>query len=173
MIVQTSSGKLEKIVTLLKEKLHKENLQTLHGDVVVEIWDNTRTEITLADVKKSEADLFVNFNLSGFEKGTLTGGISYNLLNCKQIHILLDDKLPNERYLSKQLSIAMFFYCVGSEYYQSLADRYPDIPYLKEINGWNSDNTDTGIAQNAGILCDIVWEVAKICHIAAVQPCHS
>lgn len=160
LIVQTSSGKLEKLIKLLKEKLLAH-----YGDVMVEVWDNEKAEITLAEVKKAEADLFVDFNLAGFEQGTLAGGISYNLLNCKQIHILLHDQLANERYLTKQLSIAMFFYCVGAGYYQELSKKYPDIPYLKEIKGWGHEDTDAEIVRNAGILYDIVGEVAGICHL--------
>lgn len=160
LIVKTLSGKPGKMLELLQDKL-----QLLYGDMSVEVWDNGKKEITLADVKQSEADLFVNFNLSGFEQDTLTGGIAYNLLNCKQIQILFDAKLPNEKYLSKQLSIAMFFYCVGSDYRRYLLNRYPDIPYLKEIEGWNHGNTDTDIAENADILCGIIQEIVRICHI--------
>ena len=120
LIVQPDRGQMQKIISLLKEKIEKCSQEFIDNDpqsksqgITVEIWDNTKLSVTCADIKKSEADLFINFNLAGFEQSTLTDGIAYNLLNCKQIHILLKDHLPHEKYLAKQLSISMFFYCAG------------------------------------------------------------
>lgn len=160
VIAQTLTGKDRELINLLKKKL-----QALCEDAVVEIWENAKQEVALADVKKAELDLFINFNLAGFGQETLMGGIAYNLLNCKQIHILLEDKLPNEHFLEKQLSIAMFFYCVGPAYCKYLSAGYPEIPYLKEIKGWADMNTKDGMDKNADILCNIVTETAKMCHI--------
>ena len=61
-----------------------------------------------------------------------------------------------EKYLEKQLSISMFFYCADHDYYEYLLKTYPDIPYLKEIS------------QNAGmadVMCRIVMEIAQMCNI--------
>lgn len=161
LIVQPSSGNLARTITLAREKL-----QTLSENISVELWDNTKREITYADVVKAEADLFVTFNLQGFEQSTLTDGIAYNLLNCRQIHILLDTQVSNEQFLSKQLSIAMFFYCVDTAYCEYLGKQYPDIPYLKEIHGWRCVEAEVrDTEENAGILCNIIREVAEICHI--------
>ena len=159
-ILQPSSGKLTSIL-----KQTKEILQTKDSNTVVEIHSDKNIKLVCEDVRKSNADLFLNFNLTGFEQSTLTDGVAYNLLDCKQIHILLDDKLPNEKYLAKQLSISMFFYCLGTDYYKYLLDRYPDIPWLKEINFCQEESKEKAPSANAEILCGIVQEVARICRI--------
>lgn len=154
------SGMRKKTVELLKKKLQQ---QYKDADIViVEGKPSTRE-----DIKKAEADLFVDFNLLGFEQGTLAGSIAYNLLACKQIHILLDDMLPNEKQLEKQLSIAMFFYCVDTQYCRYLSERYPELPYLKKAEGWEQAETADAAEHNAGLLCDIVEEVLRVCHMAA------
>mgnify|MGYP001031772367 CR=1 FL=1 len=160
IIAQTLTGRDKKLIYLLKEKL-----EAVCKDTAVEIWEGAGQGMALADLKRKEPDLFINFNLSGFEQETLTGGIAYNLSNCKQIHFLLSEKLPNEHFLEKQMSIAMFFYCVGTAYCQYLSSGYPEIPYLKEIEGWEDTNAEDVLDKNAGILCNIVTETAKICRL--------
>lgn len=86
-----------------------------------------------------QADLLICFNLAGFERSTLMGGLSFNLLKCKQIHFILDEKLTNEKMLEKQLSISMFFYAAGAEYSKYLSENYPHIPYLQQLKNWETD----------------------------------
>ena len=62
-------------------------------------------------LSKDPFDLIITFDLVGFEQTTLMGGISYNLVNSKFVNFLLHENLQNEKYLSKQLSLSMFFYC--------------------------------------------------------------
>ena len=69
-----------------------------------------------------------------FEGTTLMGGISYNLLNSKFVNFLMHENLQNEKCLSKQLSLSMFFYCAGSQYEKYLRENYPDIPYLRSLD---------------------------------------
>lgn len=117
---------------------------------------------------KSEEDIcevIMTVDLYQFDKTTLTGNIFYNLLPCKQIHIITKDNLPNEKYLEKQLSIAMFFYCTEIQHYQYLLEKYPDIPYLKLVEGWKEQNDAESAESNAQILSDIVEEVMQICHM--------
>ena len=121
--------------------------------------------LTSEAVRGENADLFVDFNLSGFNQTTLTDNISYNLLPCKQIHIITRDNLPNEKYLEKQLSISMFFYCTDSKYYQYLQEKYPDIPYLKEVKGWKNSDDEESAETNAKIMSEIIGEVMQICHM--------
>ena len=154
----------------MKKKLEKSSQNTLQNifsnmsqAITVEIWDSAKSLVTCADVKKSEADLFINFNLSGFGQSTLTDGIAYNLLNCKQIHILLKDKLPEEKYLAKQLSISMFLYCVDREYCRYLQKKYPDIPYLKAVEGWKSDEEENSTANHVEALERVIREVIQLC----------
>lgn len=147
-------------------ELLKEKLQHQYLDVDILVW-SAEKPAAREDIRKAEADLFVDFNLWGFEQGTLAGSIAYNLLDCKQIHILLDDTLPNEKQLEKQLSIAMFFYCVDAQYCQYLSERYPEIPYLKEVKGWKRTEAADAAENNAGLLCGIVEEVMRICHMVS------
>lgn len=111
----------------------------------------------------SDIDLLITFDLAGFERSTLAGGISYNLLNCKQIHFLLNRNLSNESYLSKQLSLSMFFFCSGNDYYHYLIDTYPDIPYLEPI--MSQKKADVGV-----ISVDALWlsicKVLEICKLS-------
>lgn len=162
LITQPADGQMQKAIRLLKEKMEK-SAQNITLGITVEIWDSARCQITCADIKKSEADLFINFNLSGFGQSTLTDGIAYNLLNCKQIHILLKDKLPEEKYLAKRLSISMFFYCTDAEYCRYLQEKYPDIPYLKLIEEWKNDGEGNSIENHAESLSGIVREVIQLC----------
>lgn len=129
----------------------KEKLESKYSEVSVKLLDK------LPQGSRLEAeDLLVTFNLSGFEQQTLTGGISYNLLNCKQIHILLDKGLSYEEKLVLPLSISMFFFCRGQDYYEYLQNTYPEIPFLQKMDEWDNEG-------NA--LADIIENVAKLCHL--------
>lgn len=160
ILAHAFSGTRKKTVELLKVKLLQ---QYKAADIIIMEGKAAARE----DIKKAEADLFVDFNLLGFDQGTLAGSIAYNLLDCKQVHILLDAALSNEKQLEKQLSIAMFFYCVGAQYYRYLSERYPELPYLKEAEGWEQTETADAAEHNAVLLCDIVEEVLRVCHMAA------
>ncbi len=110
-------------------------------------------------VEKEEIDLLITFNMGGFEWTTLTNGLAYNILKCKQVHFLLDKSLKNETLLSKQLSIAMFFYCVDAEYRKELLLKYPDIPYLEVLPKW-CDNDD--LQNKVKSLCVAIEQVIDI-----------
>lgn len=86
-------------------------------------------------LSKESFDLIITFDLAGFEQTTLMGGISYNLVNSKFVNFLLHENLQNEKYLSKQLSLSMFFYCADRKYETYLREHYPDIPYLRSLQG--------------------------------------
>lgn len=172
LIVQPDSGQMQKIISLLKEKIEKNSQEFSEDDpqskfegITVEIWDSAKLPVTCADIRKSEADLFINFDLAGFEQSTLTDGIAYNLLDCKQIHILLKNRLPHEKYLAKQLSISMFFYCADREYFQYLQGKYPDLPYLKMIEGWKREGEENSTERCVQALYAIVREVMLLCRM--------
>ena len=114
-------------------------------------------------LKKIAADILITTDLQGFEKCTLTDNIAYNLADCRQIHLLLHEHPDNEHFLAKQLSISMFFYCRGDDYYEFLRNTYPEIPYLKSIPEW--DMGTEGGAARADALFAIVTEVAGECGI--------
>lgn len=170
VITQPSSRQMQQVISLMKERLETNHQNASQNDpfhtssnFTVEIWDSNKPQITCADIKKSEADLFVCFDLAGFEQSTLTDGIAYNLLDCKQIHILLEKELTNEKYLAKQLSISMFFYCADAEYCQYLREKYPDIPYLKAIEGWKEE--ENRAEENAEILYGVIREIMRNCRM--------
>lgn len=102
-------------------------------NISVVIWQEKRG-ITNKEVNEMGIDLVITFDLCGFNHSTLTDGIAYNLLDCKQIHFLKNRNLSNEMYLSKPLSISMFFFCFDFEYYNYLIKKCPDIPFLEVIN---------------------------------------
>lgn len=109
-------------------------------------------------LSKESFDLIITFDLAGFEQTTLMGGISYNLVNSKFVNFLLHENLQNEKYLSRQLSLSMFFYCADRKYETYLREHYPDIPYLKTLQG--SEETVENAMRSA------VEEVLEECHLA-------
>jgi hypothetical protein len=114
-------------------------------------------------LKELSFDILITTDLTGFEQATLTDNISYNLLDCKQIHLLLHDKLPNEHLLEKQLSIAMFFYCTKGEYYEYLVRTYNDIPFIQKIAGWKEGQDNACCLNNADIISSIINYIKTKC----------
>lgn len=108
-------------------------------------------------LSKETFDLIITFDLAGFEQTTLMGGISYNLVNSKFVNFLLHENLQNEKYLSRQLSLSMFFYCADRKYETYLREHYPDIPYLKTLQG--SEETVENAMRSA------VEKVLTECHL--------
>ncbi|MBO5162753.1 MAG: hypothetical protein J6B69_11250 [Lachnospiraceae bacterium] len=108
-------------------------------------------------LSKESFDLIITFDLAGFEQTTLMGGISYNLVNSKFVNFLLHENLQNEKYLSRQLSLSMFFYCADRKYETYLREHYPDIPYLKTLQG--SEETVENAMRSA------VEKVLTECHL--------
>lgn len=108
-------------------------------------------------LSKDSFDLIITFDLVGFEQTTLMGGISYNLVNSKFVNFLLHENLQNEKYLSKQLSLSMFFYCADRKYGTYLREHYPDIPYLRSLQA--SEETVEAAMRSA------VEEVLAECHL--------
>ena len=88
-------------------------------------------------LSKDPFDLIITFGLVGFEQTTLMGGISYNLVNSKFVNFLLHENLQNETYLR---------------------EHYPDIPYLRSLQG--SEETAETAMRSA------VEEVLAECHLA-------
>ena len=81
---------------------------------------------------QDDFDLVITFDMAGFEKGTETGSLFYNLLSCKSIHILYGEKQAYSRYLSNKLSLAMLFFVLGKEdVSERMKEKYPQIYYIK------------------------------------------
>lgn len=157
LIICKENNKLKKLIADLQSKL-----QNVMRGALVEVY---REEGIICNQKLKDVDLLIAFNLAGFEQCTLTDGVSYNLFKCKQIHFILDRNLPNEKYLEKPLSMAMFFYCADDEYCKYLLEKYPDIPYLKLM--FIKDIEKDSVTANVDALWKSVCEVIKICKLNA------
>lgn len=149
----------EKLIRAVAELLEKKYRRPIE----ISAYKDSR-ELALVDLKGNPTDLIVTFNLAGFDISTLTDGLSYNLVDSKFIHFLLHENLPNEKYLSKQLSISMFFYCVGNEYCDYLLKTYPEIPWLKELTGWNAEETQN-TESNVACIVSAIEEVIRECRL--------
>ncbi|MCM1119863.1 MAG: hypothetical protein NC543_10975 [bacterium] len=112
------------------------------------------------EIKSQDPQLLITVDLPGFEQCTLTDNVGYNLLRCKQLHLLLHENLPNEPYLAKPLNISMFFYCASESSRERLTRRYPDLPYLKVLEGWKADDGPTQ-EHNARVLYAAYGEVLR------------
>lgn len=115
----------------------------------------------MGDIRKENPDLLVTLDLAGFDRTTFTDGVAYNLLDCKQVHLILQEDLENEKYLAKPLSIAMFFGTVGEAYGEELVSKYPEIPWLRVIDNKHTEakgNYDRAIGQ----LIEIVLKECKL-----------
>lgn len=114
-------------------------------------------------VKEAAPDILVVTDLFGFTQSTLTDNLALNLLDCKQVHLLISDWIPNESMLEKQLSIAMFFYCRSELYMEELREKYPNLPCLKLLDGWQVEGGHEKDVSNAEILSSVICEVAAEC----------
>lgn len=110
----------------LKNVLENRGYDVLMGDV------SRDGKSVYGEVSKDEADILVTFDLEGFEKGTESGSLFYNLLTCKMVHFLFGDKEAYFPYLSHKLSLAMLFFGVGMSdgEVEQMKGKYPNIYYL-------------------------------------------
>lgn len=113
------------------------------------------------EIRSQDPELLITVDLPGFEQCTLTDNVAYNLLKCKQFHLLLHENLPNELYLAKPLNISMFFYCVTEDCRERLTRRYPDLPYLKVLEGWKVEDGQPAQEHNARVLYAAYEEVLR------------
>lgn len=120
------------------EEFQKKLAQEDHTEVSCLSYASGEQRDVIGEIKSLQPDLLITVDLPGFEQCTLTDNVAYNLLTCKQLHLLLHRELPNEPYLDRPLNIAMFFYCVGDDYYGYLRNQYPDLPYLKKLPECNA-----------------------------------
>ncbi len=75
---------------------------------------NTSTHLERVQLKSSidsyKPDLLVSYNLAGFELSTLTDSLLYNLIDCRQFHIINRKDLPNQQFLHILRSINLFIF---------------------------------------------------------------
>lgn len=123
------------------------------------------TRDVVGDIRKNGADLLITIDLAGFDRTTFTDGIAYNLLDCKQVHLLLHEQLENEGYLSKMLSIAMFFGCKNKEYAADLRAKYPDIPWLRVLDECRKCEIQEELRTEVMAIGKLLEEVLRECHL--------
>ncbi len=92
-------------------------------------------ENILAEIKALKPDLLVTEDLEGFEMTTLTDSVAYNLIHCRQIHLICRKGLPEMEFLEKQLSLVMHFYVRDPELEEEVRRRNGDVPYLNLLQG--------------------------------------
>jgi len=115
----------------------------------------------IGTIKEKNPELLLTVDLAGFDRVTLADNIAYNLLNCKQVHVICGKTLQNEKALEKALSIAMFFACSSAEQCGQLKERYPHIPWMKCMEYWSTQEeiySDKNVAGIAGMLEIVINE---------------
>lgn len=131
-IVGKKYGFLEKHIGELDAKYPKSEMHLF-------ILDKSDANVPInPKLKELKPDLLITENLVRFDESTLTDSISYNLLNCRQIHLLTDkDISAAEKYMTKQLSLSMHFFCMDEEYKLRLLEMNRDIPFIEVLpNDW-------------------------------------
>lgn len=148
------------ILTSPNNKYAKDLQQSLSGSYDIKSVEIVQRRNFPHELLRTECfDLIITFDLVGFEQTTLMDGILYNLVSSKFLNFIFRKNLENEKYLSRQLSISMFFYCRGADYGKYLQGEYPEMPYLKVI----PEDKFSGDA--AGAMTAAVEEVLVECHL--------
>lgn len=118
----------------------------------------------IGKIKELKPAILLTINLAGFDRTTLADNIAYNLLDCKQLHVIIDDNLKNEKELEKLLSIAMFFVCSHQKQCESLKGRYPHIPWIECMEGW-SPTEDLCEDKNVEEIAKVLERVMEECQL--------
>ncbi|MCR5849038.1 MAG: hypothetical protein K6G75_13115 [Lachnospiraceae bacterium] len=102
---------LEDMGSRLREDLTKLFLDSESADMVfMDTSDIYKRNHLESFVGEQKPDLLISYNLAGFELSTLTDSLLYNLMDCRQFHIIKKKELPNERCLEKLRSINLFIF---------------------------------------------------------------
>lgn len=134
LLIGSTAGKLHKNTKEITEALES------HGHKCAGIYrapGDVRN--IMKEIREYAPDLMITEDLEGFEMCTLTDAVSYNLIHCRQLHLLLSEDLTNERYLAKQLSLLMTFVCPNPDRAAALKDKYPDIPEITTVENIPDD----------------------------------
>lgn len=100
--------------TLLKDKKERSFLDSIHS------------------MEEQDTFFLVTCDLTGFEMGTETGSLYYNLLHCKMLHFLFG-RHENQKHLTNKLSMAMFFCWLGIPLEEEAAI-LKDYPYMEHLH---------------------------------------
>ena len=133
--------------------------QKKYLEEVVSLWKPTELSFFCGDTneqaifKTEEYALLVSFDLAGFQLKTLTSNVWYNLLPCKQIHIITKINSCLETYLDNPLSISMFFFCISDQQKNSLITKYENIPWIRVLPFWQ-ESPEKSLAQALNTVID-------------------
>lgn len=119
----------------------------------------------ITEIKRKRPDFILCINMAGFESVTFTDNIAYNLLGCKQIHLLFGKNIKNEKLLNNDLSIAMFFVTTDVEYMKSLREKYTTLPWITALNGWNGSYDIESITRNKEIMQECIKKILQECKL--------
>ena len=113
------------------------SIHSLPNEIELSFYNaDTTTQVQL---NTDEFQVLITFDLAGFQLKTLTNNIWFNLLPCRQIHIITTYKNELMTYLSNPLSISMFFFCITEEQKNTLSAGYENIPWLRVLNSWQEN----------------------------------
>ena len=104
-----------------------------NSDIVMLDTSKDKRPYLSRDIRNEHPDILVSYDLAGFELTTLTDGLAYNLIDCRQIHLIKSDKLSNEKRLNEVMSINMFFFTKDRVIEDYLKENYPKIPFIDSI----------------------------------------
>ena len=107
---EASSTCLEDMGSVLKDQIDSVISNQNNADISFMNTDLSNRNTLEKYVKKENPNLLISYNLAGFELSTLTDSVLYNLLDCRQFHLITKDNVPNEKYLEKLLSINLFIF---------------------------------------------------------------
>lgn len=139
------------IVYNKERQLHRVVSQGLQEVLADRGWQVSFGASFFEEGSSEEIDLLISLDLMGFERITETGNYSYNLQTFKMCHILFGDKEEYSTILKSDLSIAMFFCCIGSVAEENrIREKYPQLPWLFGV-------PDTSV-QSLGRAVDLVRE---------------
>lgn len=134
LLIGSTAGRLHKNTKEITETLES------HGHACTGIYRSPGdARNIMKEIREFAPDLMITEDLEGFEMCTLTDAVSYNLIHCRQLHLLLSEELSNERYLAKQLSLLMTFVCHDPARVAALTDKYPDIPEITTVENMPDD----------------------------------
>ena len=123
--------------TKSQQKLLTSSIHSLPNEIELSFYNADTT--TQAQLNADEYQVLITFDLAGFQLKTLTNNIWYNLLPCRQIHIITTCKNELMTYLNNPLSISMFFFCVTEGQKNTLSTGYENIPWLRVLNSWQEN----------------------------------
>lgn len=89
-----------------------EDLTAVNDVIFVDTSKTLRPYISIK-LQELKPDLLITYDLAGFELTTLTDGLSYNLLDCRQFHILSQGRDMLRQYRDKVFSLNMLFFDKG------------------------------------------------------------